>query len=73
MAFPDELRAAFPSSGPGWDAAVDLGIDVSLLLENLKLTRWARPTERLAQLEALLNETEALREELKRVPRGSVP
>lgn len=69
MAFPDELKAAFPSYGPGWDAAVDLGIDVSLLLENLKLT----PTERLAQLEALLNETEALRAELKQVPRGSVP
>ncbi len=69
MAFPYELRAAFPSHGPGWDAAVDLGIDVSLILENLKLT----PTERLAQLETLLNETEALRAELKQVPRGSVP
>lgn len=57
MAFPDELKAAFPSSGPDWDRAVELGIDVSMLLENLALT----PTERLAQLEQLLNETDALR------------
>jgi hypothetical protein len=57
MAFPSELRAAFPSYGPDWDRAVDLGIDVSLLLENLSLT----PTQRLAQLERLLEETEALR------------
>ncbi len=57
MAFADELRAAFPSSGPDWDRAVELGIDVSMLVENLALT----PTERLVQLEQLLNETDALR------------
>ena len=44
-------------------------VDESQLDENLKLT----PTERLAQLEALLNETEALRAEVKQVPRGSIP
>lgn len=57
MAFPDELKAAFPSYGPDWDIAVETGIDVSLLLENLALT----PTQRLVQLQLLLDETEALR------------
>lgn len=65
VAFPSELKAAFPSYGPDWDRAVELGIDVSLLVENLSLT----PTQRLAQLEALLEETEALR----RARRGSEP
>ena len=46
--FASELRAAFPSYGPDWDAAIDYGIDVSLLLENLMLT----PTERLQQLQS---------------------
>lgn len=68
MAFPDELRAAFPSYGAGWDAAVELGIDVSQLLENLALT----PTQRLEQLEGLLNEAEALQVAMKPVPSGSV-
>lgn len=62
VAYPDELKAAFPSYGPEWDRAVDLGIDVSLLLENLALT----PGQRLAQLEALLNETDALRRAMGR-------
>ncbi|MDP3505806.1 MAG: hypothetical protein Q8S33_36015 [Myxococcales bacterium] len=69
MAFPDELRAAFPSYGPDWDRAVDLGIDVSLLLENLKLT----PEQRLAQLEDLINETDALLAAVKPVDHGPVP
>lgn len=69
MAFPEELRVAFPSFGPGWDAAVERGIDVSLLLENLSLT----PTQRLARLEELLNEVDALRAATRPVTRGSVP
>ena len=69
MAFPDELRAAFPSYGPDWDRAVDLGIDVSLLLENLKLT----PEQRLAQLEDLINETDALLAAVKPADHGPVP
>jgi len=69
MAFPDELKAAFPSYGPDWDAAVDLGVDVSILLENLSLT----PTERLARLEALVNETDALKAAAKLVTRDPVP
>ena len=64
MAFPSELKQAFPSRGPDWDRAVELGIDVSLLLENLALT----PTQRVAQLEALLAEVEALRRAVKRDP-----
>ena len=52
----DELRAAFPSYGPDWERAIDFGIDVSLLLANLELT----PTERLQQLEAMLELTEEI-------------
>jgi hypothetical protein len=68
MAFPEELRASFPSYGPSWDAAVKMGIDVSLLLENLELT----PAARLERLEQLLNEIDALRSSVKR-SNGSVP
>ncbi len=71
MAFPDELRVAFPSAGPDWDRAVEMGIDVSLLLENLRLT----PAQRLERLESLLNELESLRRSVTPVERnlGSVP
>jgi len=41
------LRKAFPSYGPDWEAAIDFGIDVSLLVGNLDLT----PTERFRQLQ----------------------
>jgi hypothetical protein len=66
MAFPDELRKAFPSYGPGWYRAVEMGVDVSLVLEHLALT----PTQRIAQLEALLNEVDlrAIRDAQKRQP-----
>ncbi|MBL8955890.1 MAG: hypothetical protein JNK82_34265 [Myxococcaceae bacterium] len=64
MAFPEELKRAFPSYGPGWDRAVEMGIDVSLLLENLALT----PTQRIQQLEALLAEVDALKRAVKRDP-----
>lgn len=57
MATRDELKAAFPSLGRGWDAAIDAGIDVSLLLENLDMS----PTARLQLLESLLTESQALR------------
>ncbi|MBL9038113.1 MAG: hypothetical protein JNG84_06335 [Archangium sp.] len=39
-----------PSYGPAWDAAIEFGIDVAQLEENLKLT----PEERILQLMALL-------------------
>ncbi|WP_257462488.1 hypothetical protein [Archangium lipolyticum] len=51
------LRQAFPSYGPDWDAAIDAGVDVSLLEENLHLT----PTERLEQLQRMTELYEALR------------
>ena len=38
------------SHGPAWDAAIDYGIDVSLLERNLRLS----PTERLVQLDDML-------------------
>jgi len=41
------LREVFPSSGPAWEAAIDYGIDVSLLLGKLEVT----PAERLQQLQ----------------------
>jgi hypothetical protein len=40
-------RDNFPSYGPDWEVAIDFGIDVSLLLENLALT----PGERLERLQ----------------------
>jgi hypothetical protein len=64
VAFPSELKHAFPSRGPDWDRAVEMGIDVSLLLENLALT----PTQRIAQLEQLLRETDAIQRAVKRDP-----
>lgn len=53
----DLLRQAFPSYGPAWDAAIEAGIDVSLLEENLRLT----PTERLEQLQRMTELYELLR------------
>jgi hypothetical protein len=52
-----DLLHRLPSSGPEWDAAIEYGIDVSLLDENLALT----PTERLDQLPAMTEPFEALR------------
>lgn len=51
------LRQAYPSCGPDWDAAIDAGVDVSLLMENLQLT----PTERIEQLQRMTELYEALR------------
>ena len=47
----DWLRQAFPSYGPDWDAAIEYGVDVSLLEENLKRT----PSERLDALQDMLD------------------
>lgn len=43
--------------GPEWDAAIAYGIDVSLILENLRRT----PTERLARLQQINDFHDALR------------
>lgn len=42
----DWARQHLPDYGPEWRAAIDFGIDVTLLLENLELS----PTERLERL-----------------------
>ena len=51
-------RAALPSYGPDWDRAIEFGIDVTLLLENLART----PAERLARLQQVVEFHALLRE-----------
>ena len=51
-----ELLSRLPSYGPDWDAAIEYGIDVSLLEENLALT----PTQRIDQLQSMTELYEAL-------------
>jgi hypothetical protein len=46
-----------PSYGPDWDAAIEFGVDVAQLEENLALT----PEQRILQLEGLLRRHAALR------------
>ena len=53
----ERLRRAFPSYGRDWDAAIEFGIDVSLLEENLRLT----PTERILQLQRMTETFELFR------------
>jgi hypothetical protein len=53
----DLLRQVLPSYGPDWDAAIEAGVDVSLLEENLRLS----PTERLEQLQRMTELYELLR------------
>lgn len=48
---------SLPSYGPDWDAAIEFGIDVSLIEENLALT----PQQRLEQLVEQLRLDEELR------------
>src|SRR4051812_18199211 len=47
------LRAAFPSYGPDWEAAIDYGIDVSILTDFLSLT----PEQRTRRLTGSLRST----------------
>jgi hypothetical protein len=49
-------RAAFPSYGAAWDAAIEMGIDVVQLEQNLSLT----PTQRLEQHEEMMRTFELL-------------
>ncbi len=42
-------RAQYPSTGPAWEALLDMGVDVTQLLYNLSLT----PEQRLVQLDEL--------------------
>jgi hypothetical protein len=58
-----ELLRQWPSYGPEWDAAIEFGIDVALLLENLELT----PTERLLRHQRSLELALELRRAMARV------
>jgi hypothetical protein len=49
-------RASYPSYGPAWDAAIEMGIDISQLEYNLSLS----PTERLIQHEQMMRTFELL-------------
>lgn len=51
------LHRLYPDYGPAWRAAIELGIDVGQLEENLSLT----PTERLNQLAQMNRTYELLR------------
>lgn len=43
----EDAGRALPSYGPAWDAAIEAGIDVTMLEQNLRLT----PAERLQQMQ----------------------
>jgi len=53
----DWAREHLPSYGPDWEAAIDFGIDVTLLLENLSLT----PGQRLRRMQQVAEFHERLR------------
>ncbi len=53
----DWARKHLPSFGPDWEAAIDFGIDVTLLLENLALT----PAQRLRRMQQAVEFHERLR------------
>ena len=55
----EALRRAFPDCGPDWRAAIEYGIDVTLLERNLTLT----VEQRLAQLHEMTKLYELLRPE----------
>lgn len=50
-------RAELPSYGPDWERAIEFGVDVTLLLENLART----PAERLRRLQQVAEFHELLR------------
>jgi hypothetical protein len=45
LQFPVDAARSLPSYGADWDSAIELGVDVTLILRNLELT----PHERLRQ------------------------
>lgn len=44
---PQDAFRALPSYGPAWDAAIEAGVDVAMLLHNQRLS----PAQRLAQMQ----------------------
>jgi hypothetical protein len=55
---PTEAARSLPTSGSDWDAAIEFGIDVTLLLRNLGLS----PCERMRQAAEHLRFIEAVRQ-----------
>ena len=55
---PTDIARSLPSSGPAWDAAIEFGIDVTLLEHNLGLT----PCERMQQAAQHLRFIEAVQQ-----------
>lgn len=55
---PTDIARSLPSSGPAWDAAIEFGIDVTLLERNLRLT----PLERMQQAAAHLRFIESVQQ-----------
>jgi hypothetical protein len=55
---PTDIARSLQSSGPAWDAAIEFGIDVTLLEHNLRLT----PRERMQQAAAHLRFMEAVQQ-----------
>jgi hypothetical protein len=55
---PTDVARSLPSSGPAWDAAIEFGIDVTLLERNLQLT----PRERMQQAAQHLRFIEAVQQ-----------
>ena len=64
-----ELLKQWPSYGPEWDAAIEFGVDVALLLENLDLT----PTERLIRHQNALEFVLELRKAMERANAARAP
>jgi hypothetical protein len=66
MDAPFDLRPVFrehwPSYGPDWDRAIDMGIDVSLIEYNLSLT----PEQRILRLHHAQQMVELLRSAMER-------
>jgi hypothetical protein len=53
-----EAGRAIRSCGPDWDAAVSLGVDVALLLENVASPPWRR-LQRLDEMNRLIADIQA--------------
>jgi hypothetical protein len=62
-------REQYPSSGPAWDRAIEMGIDPAQLLANLALS----PTERLMQLDEMTRLYERLHGTAAAAHAGAAP
>lgn len=51
------FRSEWPSYGPDWDAAIEMGVDIAALERNLALT----PEQRLVRLQKAIHAIAVLR------------